>query len=315
MFVGEKSLIDVLKDKYYDLSDEEKNEYVVKTFCESIDKNSNLDLETKEDIKGVSSFLSDWGYLYDIDDLIDLETNSLLLSVNNNSDTNSVSKLISADYEPINNVVTIYGDSVDSKLQHEAVHSITHPYNYNSFVDESIVASIEQSYFDSSNSYYDVMKSQVLFLGEIVGRENLLKSFVSGDQKYLEDLIMKCSSKEDCDKLLKLFNEEIYFVRYGIIMKDYFEQSNELLKKMYENKYNKKINEDAIVYAIYNASFVDSNYKLSSTIFYKEDFYFGVLDEYGNISSFDISVYDRDNTIYDVYDYFNIDISNNKRTR
>ena len=212
-------------------------------------------------------------------------------------------------YYPIDNEIVTYDED---SLSHEVTHLITgaSSYNYNKFILESITSSIDAHYYNCS-SYDWIMRNQVLFLSEIVGRDNLIKSYISGDIKYLEDLICRYSTKEQCDKLLNLFNEE-YAILYS--NEDEFDvhrfidvnyESSIMLKNIWEKKMEKKINEDAICFAIYNSCLYNSDYKIGSDLFYDDVFSISI----DNCDSFVFNVDDRDMVINSVDDYYNLDFN------
>ena len=295
-------------DDYENLSDEEKNSYVSDAYLKIINNSDEFNDKMKNELVKVSYFLNDWGYLYDISDLINLESRLSTVEYEYKEQVDAERKNVVGQYIPSTN--SIVTSNIDA-LSHEASHLIVGSSNplYNDFVRESITSSLDMEYYDT-DSYSKIMRSQILLLGEIVGEENLIKTYISGEG--LEELISKCSSDNECRNLLSLFDKELHFWKnkttYGDLM-NYVKINrdiNVILKDMWEKKYNKKINEDVIANVVYNSCFYDSRYELNSTLFYKDTFSF----QYANKVDITMDVDDRDYVISEFSDYFNINIDN-----
>ena len=295
-------------DDYENLSDEEKNSYVSDAYLKIINNSDEFNDKMKNELVKVSYFLNDWGYLYDISDLINLESRLSTVEYEYKEQVDAEHKNVVGQYIPSTN--SIVTSNIDT-LSHEASHLIVGSSNsfYNDFVRESITSSLDVEYYDT-DSYSKIMRSQVLLLGEILGREDLIKTYISGEG--LEELISKCSSDNECRNLLSLFDKELHFWKnkttYGDLM-NYVKINrdiNVMLKDMWEKKYNKKINEDVIANVVYNSCFYDSRYELNSTLFYKDTFSF----QYANKVDITMDVDDRDYVISEFSDYFKINIDN-----
>ena len=294
--------------RYKELSKEDKDLYVSNVYLDIINNNSEFSEEAKEELVEVSYFLKDYGYLYEIDDLVNLEVRLSTVQCQKREPEKHGSVESVASYESTNNIISF--SNIES-FPHEVSHLIVGSSNsfYNDFVRESITSSLDMEYYDT-DSYSKIMRSQVLLLGEIVGEENLIKTYISGEG--LEELISKCSSDNECRNLLSLFDKELHFWKnkttYGDLM-NYVKINrdiNVMLKDMWEKKYNKKINEDVIANVVYNSCFHDSRYELNSTLFYKNTFSF----QYANKVDITMDVDDRDYVISEFSDYFNINIDN-----
>ena len=295
-------------DDYENLSDEEKNSYVSDAYLKIINNSDEFNDKMKNELVKVSYFLNDWAYLYDISDLINLESRLSTVEYEYKEQVDAEHKNVVGQYIPSTN--SIVTSNIDT-LSHEASHLIVGSSNsfYNDFVRESITSSLDVEYYDT-DSYSKIMRSQVLLLGEILGREDLIKTYISGEG--LEELISKCSSDNECRNLLSLFDKELHFWKnkttYGDLM-NYVKINrdiNVMLKDMWEKKYNKKINEDVIANVVYNSCFYDSRYELNSTLFYKDTFSF----QYANKVDITMDVDDRDYVISEFSDYFKINIDN-----
>lgn len=308
LVVSLKYVSSIYLDKYKKLSKEDKDLYVANSYMKIVNNSSEFSKEIKEELIGVSYFLKDYGHLYDIDDLINLEVRLSTVECQEKESEIHGNVEIVASYEPNNN--TILFSSISS-FPHEVSHLIVGSSNrdYSNFVRESITSSIDMEYYDI-DSYSKIMKNQVLLLGEILERENLIKTYISGEG--LEDLISKCSSDNECRNLLSLFEKEFYLWKNKTTVSDkinYIKVNrdiNIMLKDMWEKKYNKKINEDVIANVVYNSCFHDSRYELNSTLFYKDTFSF----QYANKVDITMDVDDRDYVISEFSDYFNINIDN-----
>ena len=293
---------------YAKLSKEDKNLCVSDIYLGIVNNSSAFSEEVKEELVEVSYFLKDYGYLYEIDDLVNLEkrlstVQCQKMEVEKDGNVDNVAKYNFGD--------NIISSSNIESFSHEVSHLIVGSSNplYNDFVRESITSSLDMEYYDT-DSYSKIMRSQVLLLGEILGREDLIKTYISGEG--LEELISKCSSDNECRNLLSLFDKELHFWKnkttYGDLM-NYVKINrdiNVILKDMWEKKYNKKINEDVIANVVYNSCFYDSRYELNSTLFYKDTFSF----QYANKVDITMDVDDRDYVISEFSDYFNINIDN-----
>lgn len=269
------SVMDMIEDDYSNLSNEEKNSYVVNLFCNCIDRKDNLSIEQKNYLKeNVSKFLGGWGYLYDREDLVKMEAalSNVNLYVNN-----KLYDALGCDglYAPELGVIYLDDVSDVNALVHEFGHLVTYDplkYPFNSLIEEAITSSIDYTYYNY-NSYTPLIRNQILFLSEIVGRENLMKCYISSDYNFLIELI-----GEDNEDLLDLFDKEISDIRSSFSVDDdvVLEIANKL-ESMYEERYNKKIEEDAIAYVIRQSCLPDSLYDVRETLFYKDDFcyYYG----------------------------------------
>lgn len=299
----------IVNDKYDRLSDGEKNEYVSKAFLKLLDNSDEFSEEAKEEASKVSYFLNDYGYLYDIDDLANLESRLFLVDIKYDN-LEEVPMVAYYNYQN-NRIVT----SKNIHLPHELSHLGSNLYC--KFVAESITSSLDFQYYNDS-SYNFLMRNEVLLLGEIVGRENLIKSYISGEN--FDDL-MKCSfSKEEYSKLLKLFDKAmIYFSDESCSYIDFVivnYEIRDILKGAWERKYDKKINEDAIAWAIYNSCWVNSSYMLKSTLFYKDEFCFDCCNYMEGLDdSFVIDVDDRNYTIKTATDYYDIGVSSKEKSK
>ena len=290
-----------LDDEYSKMSVEDKNEYVSNLFCSAIDSNDEFSALQKEELKeNIAKFLGEWGYLYKEDNLRQLESSLL------NVDLRVDDRLIEEDnmfgcYSPLFGKITL-DDSADiGTLSHEVTHVITADIfqylSFNNLVIEAITSSIDQDYY-GNDSYIPLIRSQVLFLSEIIGRENLLYCYVNCDSDSLKKFI----GNDNIDLLellqeeyLGLYSEDLFLSKEtveGIVMK---------LKDMYESKYGRKVNEDAIIYAIYQSCLPNSGYSVQSTLFYKDQFEFSYD---GREIVFDVSK--RDCVIQSWDDYFQL---------
>ena len=282
------SIMDIIDDDYSNLSNEEKNSYVVNFFCDCIDRKDNLSIEQKNYLKEyVSKFLSDWGCLYAREDLVKMEAaiSNVNLYVNNR-----LYDTLGCDGVYAPELGVIYLDDVSNKsaLAHEFDHVITYDplkYSFESLIEEAITSSIDYTYYNYS-SYNSLIRNQMLFLSEIVGRENLLKCYISSDYNYLIELI-----GEDNKDLLDLFDKEIISIRNNLSTSD--DISLDIvnkLERMYEEKYGKRVEDDAIMYIVRESCLPNSLYDVKETLFYEDEFCY-----YYDDNKCVLSVGDRDN--------------------
>ena len=142
LVVNFKYAISVYFSGYANLSNEDKNLCVSNAYLRIVNNSSKFSEEVKEELVEVSYFLKDYGYLYEADDLINLEkrlstVQCQKMEVEKDGNVDTVAK-----YNFDDNIISF--SNIES-FPHEVSHLIvgSSNYFYNDFVRESITSSIE----------------------------------------------------------------------------------------------------------------------------------------------------------------------------
>ena len=99
LVVNFKYAISVYFSGYANLSNEDKNLCVSNAYLRIVNNSSKFSEEVKEELVEVSYFLKDYGYLYEADDLINLENDTLNDTLNGT--LNDTLKLILSELKNI----------------------------------------------------------------------------------------------------------------------------------------------------------------------------------------------------------------------
>lgn len=261
---------DILKDSYNQMTQEEKTSFVINVFEAAIDRNNEITLEEKEYLKEYEGeFLQKYGYLYDFENIFDMcnriEDTDILRSQEFERD------FTSGTYNQVKNVIKIESETNHEVLAHEIEHAMNSNSQIPSFIEEAMNSSTDLEY-SNYKSYTNEMRSQVLFLGEIIGRDNLINCYLNDDIELLTSLI-----GQEYLNLFTIFEQEMESIHNnGCITNDLLLQAQEKLKDIYETKFHKKVTDDELIFIIYSSCITESNYHIISTIFYEDEFkYYG----------------------------------------
>ena len=287
----------VVSSDYNGLSKEDANEYVVNLFCDLIDKSDEFSFSEKDALKeNISLFLGDWGYLYNKDSLVNMETALYLLDYEVDESLTEDSGVLGM-YMPFYVRIVMDDESNYADLSHEVTHTITTDLDDYlgecRLIDEAISSCIDREYYDNL-TYIPLIRDQIFFLSEIIGRENLLSCYVNSDYDYLSELI-----GEDNKDLLDMFEREYKAIRNGFSFDSELVQDIAVkMRNMYEDKYGHDVSDDAIVYAVYMSCLPNNSYEMEGTLFYNDNISF----EYDGCKIV-LNVSDRNNRIEDFSDY------------
>ncbi|MEE3343640.1 MAG: hypothetical protein VZS44_06085 [Bacilli bacterium] len=262
-----------LEDRYNSMTDEEKNEYVVFIFNNIIDNSDEFTDEEKNYLKYREvELLKEYGHCYYFESIFDMVSRLRRLKVERNTDLEDG---IGGDYDIYKNVISVDKDGDESTLGHEVEHTITINIDKDEvlknlkidsdgwlYLFEAMNSSSDLKYYDNY-SYNSKMRTHMLFLSKIIGRDNLLKVYLNSDFELLEELL-----GDDYKELMQLFEKqfELYFSSLGMDYR-YCDDIAEKMKDIYEKKNNCSIEEDIFMNELYTASKAYSNTAFISTLF------------------------------------------------
>ena len=150
-------------------------------------------------------------------------------------------------------------DSYKDTLSHEFVHLLQNESEY-LYIHEASAELLSYEYYnDKVNSYEEeVLRLRVLM--EIIGPQPILECNFSENDSSFEKAIKEYLEEDDAKRLLELFKS---------CSDDFYDQEKEtkinnevdsLLSTMYFNKYNKDINNDELIKAIYKNNYSIKRY-------------------------------------------------------
>lgn len=137
--------------------------------------------------------------------------------------------------------------NIEYIISHELIHMIEGcPYSY---IREGFAAIVNSEYYMLDSSYTSV-RTRIKVLMEIVGSEVVWNLGFARDKSELDKILDNYLSKEDSKELKQLFNTYISECKD---IDSVNERIDELLGVLYFNVYNKPIESDKVIYALYNS--------------------------------------------------------------
>ena len=160
-------------------------------------------------------------------------------------------------YKPFKNLIYLSEDInkyenspvYNDVLSHEYVHLLQSDNNYN-YICEACAEIISAEYFDTREEAYLEEIKRVKTLMEIIGPKPVLECNFSADTTGFEDAIGEYLTETEKKELLELFENGCDDFREN--GEDINKKVDELLAKMYYNKYGSDINDDEIIHDIYH---------------------------------------------------------------
>ena len=135
-------------------------------------------------------------------------------------------------------------------MTHEFIHLTQCDSRY-TYLIEGTAEIIKNEFYDIPIVSYQELVARTKVLMEIIGPEPILECIYKKDDSKLVSEINKYLDKKDTEKLLNLFTgNDIYKEIYKT--QDINNEIDILLKKLYENKTNKKIQDDQMISLIYS---------------------------------------------------------------
>ena len=137
--------------------------------------------------------------------------------------------------------------NIEYVISHELIHMIEGcPYYY---IREGFTSIVNSEYYMSDSSYSSV-RTRLKVLMEIVGPEVIWNLVFSRDKSELDSILDNYLSEEDSKELKQLFNTYISDCKD---IDSVNERIDELLSVLYYNVYDKPIESDKVIYALYNS--------------------------------------------------------------
>lgn len=169
----------------------------------------------------------------------------------------------------------MYSDSrsKENVLCHEFVHLLQTNNGYH-YINEACAEIISGEYYNVSEYSYKDRVKRVKVLTEIIGPEAVLNCNFCNDTSLFTKSIEKYLNEEDSERLLNLFMAPgSVYINEKELENQVSEEIDELLAKMYYNKYNKDIKNDYWITYLYNDGDINSDLRVyfnkKSSIYYK----------------------------------------------
>lgn len=284
IILSDDEVTEYIKEKYETLTKEEKNNFVSSFVINKVESNDEFSYEQKELVKkDLTPFLSEWGYLYEVDNL--LGVNETLEKIKIGYYDKFDNDDIKGQYIAVRNRICLLNGN-NKYISHELDHSITVGAKYQlnksikrtdqfpSIILEGINSSIDLTY-NNNDTYNNQIRSQMIFLSLIIGRENLMYCYQNCDYDKLIELIGR-----ENEELITLLNKEYSeFVDNGYELDEKTcKQVADKMKDMYEKKYNCKIDETTLPMIIYKLSQTTCDYRCEETLFYENKFTYYIIE-------------------------------------
>lgn len=262
------------------IPDDKKDELLM---LNAIYENKNL----TEDEKNVF-----YGFYSIVDDIQDmdrcraynaLEDVKIIRTKNEESDSS-----ILGDYSYGPNIINIYSEDTSNKvLVHEGIHCM-----FNSeiteklprYFNEGVTELLANEYFSEdpfieSNSY-PIEISYVKMLCELVGSDNVIKTFTSGDMNYILEEMDKYNDSGISSKTILDIYEDAYNVLEMKVEARYIQENRTLAQNALLSIYKNKNYDGNINFFNYNLELASSAFKENPTKYYA-DFvsFYGVLEK------------------------------------
>ena len=208
----------------------------------SIFTNNNISEIDKKRIYNLNTLINDCNYIDKDKAYRDLS----LLKIKYTKRKIGVSDNVMARYLFPQNTIEIYDNNLDNDvLFHEMIHCIFRnekTYNLPIFISEGVTELLENEYFsdkpylETNNYVFEVALTKVLC--ELVGSDNVMLAYSTGDINYITRELEKNSNK-DIKDINKLFNKlDVIFDDSNKLDKELYDEFYSLLEEVYKNKEN-----------------------------------------------------------------------------
>ncbi|MDD6879653.1 MAG: hypothetical protein PUD59_05500 [bacterium] len=241
---------------------------LIDEFNKAVDSNYNFsDLESRITKISCNKLLNDWGYLYDNDE--DFENLIYIISnldiIRNQIFNENISGCYTLSNEiKVSNQDCLLSDA--SVFNHELIHAVSNHgltigtlgcITFGKGFNEGISESIKRKYGINGYNTYDNAIIDTFKLSILIGKENIMKSFLVDSIYYLVKSIKDCCNNIKITDILKyiyMIDEETNSYKNGIKLNDnFFKEKDELYNKLYKSVYKKNFNNLNIV----NCNFLD----------------------------------------------------------
>ena len=142
-------------------------------------------------------------------------------------------------------------DQYANVIRHEFVHLMQNSYCEYQYIHEACAEILSYEYYGSPMGSYTEEIKRVKALIEIIGPDVVMNCNFNDDYSSFENEIYKYLDKDDADKLLNYFSTSNFSQLDDEFINKLNANIDQLLKKMYFNKYGKDISESKIINKIY----------------------------------------------------------------
>lgn len=261
--------IEAIKDIY---TTDERDHKIIMSY---IDKNTRLSNEDKEFILSMNHFFEENEKYFNMSEIKKNLMNLRIIYDKDNQENHKMSNRVKGYYTKVFDKITIfYSDKMDNDMItkkvvfHEVMHAISNKGyvskgNLGLALTEGVNELMAVEYLNSYSDTYNKGQTYARIMCELIGPEKIKESFFGNNiDMVLEELSSICGTKKDAQKFISLLDDEARCDTTLMISNDRQEKIDALETKKrispvidtyiriyYENKFNRKIDEDKLMLA------------------------------------------------------------------
>ena len=261
--------IEAIKDIY---TTDERDHKIIMSY---IDKNTRLSNEDKEFILSMNHFFEENEKYFNMSEIKKNLINLRIIYDKDNQENHKMSNRVKGYYTKVFDKITIfYSDKMDNDMItkkvvfHEVMHAISNKGyvskgNLGLALTEGVNELMAVEYLNTYSDTYNKGQTYARIMCELIGPEKVKESFFGNDiDMVLEELSSICGTKKDAQKFISLLDDEARCDTTLMISNDRQEKIDALETKKrispvidtyiriyYENKFNRKIDEDKLMLA------------------------------------------------------------------
>ena len=261
--------IEAIKDIY---TTDERDHKIIMSY---IDKNTRLSNEDKEFILSMNHFFEENEEYFNMSEIKKNLMNLRIIYDKDNQENHKMSNRVKGYYTKVFDKITIfYSDKMDNDMItkkvvfHEVMHAISNKGyvakgNLGLALTEGVNELMAVEYLNTYSDTYNKGQTYARIMCELIGPEKIKESFFGNNiDMVLEELSSICGTKKDAQKFISLLDDEARCDTTLMISNDRQEKIDALETKKrispvidtyiriyYENKFNRKIDEDKLMLA------------------------------------------------------------------
>lgn len=261
--------IEAIKDIY---TTDERDHKIIMSY---IDKNTRLSDEDKEFILSMNHFFEENEEYFNMSEIKKNLMNLRIIYDKDNQENHKMSNRVKGYYTKVFDKITIfYSDKMDNDMItkkvvfHEVMHAISNKGyvakgNLGLALTEGVNELMAVEYLNTYSDTYNKGQTYARIMCELIGPEKIKESFFGNNiDMVLEELSSICGTKKDAQKFISLLDDEARCDTTLMISNDRQEKIDALETKKrispvidtyiriyYENKFNRKIDEDKLMLA------------------------------------------------------------------
>lgn len=261
--------IEAIKDIY---TTDERDHKIIMSY---IDKNTKLSNEDKEFILSMNHFFEENEKYFNMSEIKKNLINLRIIYDKDNQENHKMSNRVKGYYNKVFDKITIfYSDKMDDDIItkkvvfHEVMHAISDKGyvskgNLGLALTEGVNELIAEEYLNTYSDTYNKGQTYARIMCELIGPEKIKESFFGNNiDIVLEELSNICGTKKEAQKFISLLDDEARCDTTLMTSNDRQEKIDALETKKrvspvidtyiriyYENKFNRKIDEDKLMLA------------------------------------------------------------------